>query len=165
MYKTRHTNCIRMQNFKWWHVCLWVYYAVIFLSHLCVLTATKKLTWQTEYLVEAATQTDTCWMRRNKTTEWDTHTKQEHKSIDVSPAFPHLWDIIGFNKSLSIWPWFESTQSSKVISPTSPLDLCTGLQRKLCAFMCVRLICMCVCVCECVFYLVNSSRRLFGSEE
>lgn len=53
------------------------------MSHLCALTATHELTCPTEYLAEAATQTDTCWCKENTNVD----TEREHKSIVVSQAF------------------------------------------------------------------------------
>ena len=140
---------------------------------MCI-NSNKELTCRTEYLAEAATQTDTCWCKnKNNNTEWEALRGAEHthKSTDVSQAFPHLWHIICFNKSLSVWPWFESAHSSKVISPTSPLDLCTGLQRKpcvcvcVCVIMCVSDLCVSILPCKFLAQVVWLWRVKFDSEE
>lgn len=100
----------------------------------------KKLTCQTECPAEAVARKDTCWYNKKR---------------NQSRLFHPLWHTICFNKSLSIWPWFVSAHSGKLISPTSPLDFYVWLRRAPSASEAYVW----------VFYRVNSSRRLFGSEE
>lgn len=97
--------------------------------------------------------------------EWEVRIKQGHKSTDASQALPHLRHVICFNKSLSIWPWFESAHSSRVISPTSPLDLHTGLLRTQCVFMCASDLPAGVLPCKFLAQIIGLRRVKFHSEE
>lgn len=71
-----------------------------------------------------------------------------------------------FNKSLSIWPWFESAHSSRVISPASPPDLGAGLRRTPRVYSRVSLICL-LRVLPCKFFaqIVWLRRVKFHSEK
>ena len=128
-------------------VCLNVYlcvYAVMFRSHLC-----KRHLLARQNILSKLQHKQIPVRVKKQTTEWEAGAQHEHKSIDVSQALPHLWHIICFNKSLSVWPWFESAHSSKVISPTSPFGPPhRAPERSVCVCVCVCVrVHVCVCVC------------------